>query len=294
MGPHEEDHSTDRLLPPAGHRRLAARAVLHQHCTRPRRGRATRPEALAYHESVPGHHLQIAIAQELPGLPAFRRAPRLDGVRRGLGPVHRAAVATRWASTAATSTGSAILSFDAWRAARLVVDTGHPRAGLDARPGDRRSCSSTPPSAPNNIANEVDRYIVWPGQALAYKIGQLEILRLRDEAEARLGGRFDIRAFHDAVLGSGALALPTLRDVVEAWADRGGSPRADGRHRGRRAGTPRSRSPRGPSSASCATATSGARAGVDARHRRRLGPARRRPRSSPTTRAAPCWSGWCR
>ena len=72
--------------------------------------------------------------------------------------------------------------------------------------------------APNNIANEVDRYIVMPGQALAYKMGQLELLRLRDEARATLGDRFDIRGFHDAVLGNGAIALPTLRGVVEAWA----------------------------------------------------------------------------
>ena len=72
--------------------------------------------------------------------------------------------------------------------------------------------------APNNIGNEVDRYIAWPGQALAYKIGQLEILRLREEARAVLGHDFDIKAFHDAVLGNGALAMPTLRSVVAAWA----------------------------------------------------------------------------
>jgi uncharacterized protein (DUF885 family) len=69
----------------------------------------------------------------------------------------------------------------------------------------------------NNIANEVDRYIVWPGQALAYKTGQLEILRLRGEAKRRLGARFDIKAFHDTVLGSGAVSLPALADIVERW-----------------------------------------------------------------------------
>jgi uncharacterized protein (DUF885 family) len=73
--------------------------------------------------------------------------------------------------------------------------------------------------APNNIGNEVDRYIAWPGQALAYKVGQLEILRLREKAKRTLGPAFDDRAFHDAVLGNGALALPTLRSVVTAWMD---------------------------------------------------------------------------
>ena len=81
--------------------------------------------------------------------------------------------------------------------------------------GDRRSCSTTPRSRPNNIVNEVDRYIAWPGQALAYKLGQLEIRRLRDETRSRLGSGFDIRAYHDAVLSQGALPLPVLRAVIE-------------------------------------------------------------------------------
>ncbi len=110
-----------------------------------------------------------------------------------------------------------VLSFDAWRAARLVVDTGIHALGWSRERAIGFMLEHTA-LAGNNIVNEVDRYIVLPGQALAYKMGQLEMLRLRSEAQARLGGAFDIRGFHDAVLGSGALALPALRGVVEAWA----------------------------------------------------------------------------
>ena len=112
-----------------------------------------------------------------------------------------------------------VLSFDAWRAARLVVDTGMHALGW---PRDRAIAFMQEHTAlaPNNIANEVDRYIVMPGQALAYKTGQLEMLRLRAEAQDALGGSFDIRAFHDTLLGSGAIALTTLRGIVSAWVER--------------------------------------------------------------------------
>jgi len=109
-----------------------------------------------------------------------------------------------------------ILSFDAWRAGRLVVDTGMHALGWSRQQAIDYLTEHTA-LGENNIANEVDRYIVWPGQALAYKIGQLEILRLRADARDRLGGRFDIRAFHDAVLGAGAVSLTTLGQMVEAW-----------------------------------------------------------------------------
>ena len=111
-----------------------------------------------------------------------------------------------------------VLSYDAWRAGRLVVDTGMHALGWSR---DRAIAFMTEHSAlaANNIANEIDRYIVWPGQALAYKIGQLELLRLRDAARERLGSRFDIRGFHDAVLGQGALPLPTLGPVIDAWVE---------------------------------------------------------------------------
>jgi uncharacterized protein (DUF885 family) len=109
-----------------------------------------------------------------------------------------------------------ILSYDAWRAGRLVVDTGMHALGW-ARQEAIDFLTAHTALGENNIVNEVDRYIVWPGQALAYKIGQLEILRLRAEARARLGPSFDIKAFHDTVLGSGAVSLPVLRDLVEDW-----------------------------------------------------------------------------
>ena len=109
-----------------------------------------------------------------------------------------------------------IVSFDAWRASRLVVDTGLHALGWSRDAAIRFMVEHTA-LAENNIANEVDRYLAIPGQALAYKLGQREILALRDQARAGLGDGFDIRAFHDVVLGQGAVGLATLRDVVEAW-----------------------------------------------------------------------------
>ncbi|HET9681052.1 MAG TPA: DUF885 family protein, partial [Candidatus Limnocylindrales bacterium] len=117
-----------------------------------------------------------------------------------------------------------ILSYDAWRAGRLVVDTGMHALGWSRDQAIRFLVEHTA-LGENNIENEVDRYIVWPGQALAYKIGQLEILRLRAMAKDRLGARFEIKGFHDAVLGSGAVSLPTLGQIVETWvAERTGRP----------------------------------------------------------------------
>ena len=109
-----------------------------------------------------------------------------------------------------------ILSFDAWRACRLVVDTGLHAMGWSRDRAIQFMVDHTA-LAENNIANEVDRYLAMPGQALAYKLGQLELLRLRAGAQDQLGDRFDIRAFHDTVLGQGAVGLPTLRGVVERW-----------------------------------------------------------------------------
>jgi uncharacterized protein (DUF885 family) len=109
-----------------------------------------------------------------------------------------------------------ILSYDAWRAGRLVVDTGIHALGWTRQQAIDFLAGHSALGG-NNIANEVDRYIVWPGQALAYKVGQLEILRLRADAQARLDGAFDIKAFHDVVLGSGAVSLPVLRSLVEDW-----------------------------------------------------------------------------
>jgi uncharacterized protein (DUF885 family) len=179
----------------------------------------TRPryeaEALAFHEAVPGHHLQIAVAQELPGLPAFQRMLGSTAFSEGWG-LYTERLANEMGLYSGEMDRFGILSFDAWRAGRLVVDTGMHAFGWTRRQAidflKRHSALGE-----NNIANEVDRYIVWPGQALAYKVGQLEIARLRREAEARLRDGFDVRAFHDTVLGSGAVSLPLLRGLVADW-----------------------------------------------------------------------------
>jgi uncharacterized protein (DUF885 family) len=179
----------------------------------------TRPryeaEALAFHESVPGHHLQIAIAQELKGVPEFRKHQGVTAYVEGWA-LYTEHLADEMGLYSSDVDRLGMLSFDAWRACRLVVDTGIHAMGWSRQQAidymTENSCL-----AENNIANEVDRYITWPGQAVAYKIGQREILSLRDEAKQKLGDRFDIKAFHDAVLSNGAVALPVLREEVEAY-----------------------------------------------------------------------------
>jgi uncharacterized protein (DUF885 family) len=170
---------------------------------------------LSFHESIPGHHLQIAIAQELLDLPAFRRFLGSTAFVEGWG-LYTERLADEMGLYASDIDRMGMLSYDAWRASRLVVDTGiHVKGWTRARAEEymREHTALTL----ENIKNEVDRYISWPGQALAYKVGQLEIIRLRREAEAALGAKFDIKAFHDTVLASGAVTLPVLRDNVAAW-----------------------------------------------------------------------------
>jgi uncharacterized protein (DUF885 family) len=192
---------------------------LYEPTTRPR----YEAEALAFHEAVPGHHLQIAIAQELEGLPAFQRMLGSTAFAEGWG-LYTERLSEEMGLYSSDLDRFGVLSFDAWRAGRLVVDTGmHALGWSRQRAIDYLKEHSA--LGENNIANEVDRYIVWPGQALAYKIGQLEILRLRADARVRLGDRFDINAFHDTVLGAGAVSLTTLGQMVETWV----SETADGR-----------------------------------------------------------------
>jgi len=170
---------------------------------------------LAFHEAVPGHHLQIAIAQELADLPAFRRLEGPTAFIEGWG-LYSERLSEEMGLLSGEMDRFGILSFDAWRACRLVVDTGLHAMGWSR---DRAIAFMVDHTAlaENNIANEVDRYLAIPGQALAYKLGQLELLRLRDVAREALGARFDIRAFHDVVLGEGAVGLRTLAGVVDAW-----------------------------------------------------------------------------
>jgi uncharacterized protein (DUF885 family) len=172
-------------------------------------------EVLAYHESIPGHHLQIALAMEQPAVPAFRRFLGLTAFVEGW-----ALYVERLADEMGLYHGDldrmGMLSFDAWRASRLVVDTGIHAEGWTRAQAITFMMDHTA-LARTNIENEVDRYIYWPGQALGYKTGQLALRRLRKKAEAALGSRFDLRAFHDAVLSGGALTLPVLDMRIEAW-----------------------------------------------------------------------------
>jgi uncharacterized protein (DUF885 family) len=183
----------------------------------------TRPryeaETLAFHEAVPGHHLQIVIAQELEGLPAFRRLGGPTAYVEGWA-LYSERLSAEMGLLSGDMDRFGVASFDAWRACRLVVDTGLHALGWGRDQAIRFMVEHTA-LAENNIANEVDRYLAMPGQALAYKLGQREILQLRDEARTTLGAAFDIRAFHDVVLGQGAIGLATLGKVVRAWiADR--------------------------------------------------------------------------
>jgi uncharacterized protein (DUF885 family) len=179
----------------------------------------TRPryeaEALAFHEAVPGHHLQIAIAQELDGLPDFRRHAGPNAFVEGWG-LYAERLSDEMGLYTSDLDRIGIASFDGWRACRLVVDTGMHALGWSRDRAISFMLEHTA-LAPGNVVNEVDRYISMPGQALAYKLGQLEFLRLRATAQAALGPRFDIRRFHDAVLGSGAVPLAALGAVVQQW-----------------------------------------------------------------------------
>lgn len=179
----------------------------------------TRPtfeaRALAFHESVPGHHLQIARSYELPDTPAFLRFEGSTAFVEGWA-LYSERLADELGLYPTDLDRLGMLSFDTWRAARLVVDTGVHHFGWSRERAVRFMLENTP-LAENNVRNEVDRYITWPGQALAYKTGQLEILALRAEARDALGAAFDLAGFHEAILGAGAVSLPVLRDRVEAW-----------------------------------------------------------------------------
>jgi len=179
-------------------------------------------EALAFHEAIPGHHLQIAISQELPDLPPFRRHLGMTVFVEGWA-LYAEGLAEEMSLYSSDLDRLGRLSYEAWRAARLVVDTGIHALGW-SRERARRFMTEHTALAPNNIDNEVDRYIVWPGQALAYKIGELEIRRLRQRAERQLGAEFNLAAFHDVVLGGGAVSLPVLRGQIESWIRRKRTP----------------------------------------------------------------------
>ena len=172
-------------------------------------------ESIAYHEGIPGHHLQISIAQELQGIPEFRKYTGYTAYTEGWG-LYAEHLGKDVGFYQDPYSDYGRLEADIWRAIRLVVDTGvhHSHWTRDQMIQffhDHSAIDET------SIQAETDRYVAWPGQALAYKIGQLKILELRDRAQKALGPKFDLRAFHDQVLDSGALPLDVLDSQINNW-----------------------------------------------------------------------------
>jgi uncharacterized protein (DUF885 family) len=182
----------------------------------------TRPrfesQALAFHESVPGHHTQVAVAHELAGQCDFRRHAHVTAFVEGWA-LYVERLADEMGLYTADLYRIGTVSFDFWRACRLVVDTGMHAMGWDrARAVEYMLDNSA--LTRKNVENEIDRYIGWPGQALGYMLGRLEIRNLRTEAEQRLGSRFDLRDFHGELIGHGSLPLSVLGEVIGRWAER--------------------------------------------------------------------------
>ncbi|NWG72131.1 MAG: DUF885 domain-containing protein [Parvularculaceae bacterium] len=172
-------------------------------------------EVIAYHEGNPGHHMQISIAQELTGVPKFRTQADFTAYSEGWG-LYSELLAKEMGAYADPYSDFGRLTTEIWRAIRLVVDTGvHDKEWTEEQAVAYFMANS--PAAEGQIRSEVRRYIVWPGQATGYKIGMLKILELRTKAQEALGDKFDIRGFHDAVLGGGALPLGILERRIDEW-----------------------------------------------------------------------------
>jgi uncharacterized protein (DUF885 family) len=172
-------------------------------------------EALTAHEAVPGHHLQLALAQELEDVPQWRKYDDYTAFVEGWG-LYAESLGDEIGLYKDPYSKFGQLTYEMWRAVRLVVDTGmHAKGWTRQQAIDFFKANAG--KAEHDIEVEVDRYIVWPGQALAYKIGELKLKELRAHAEKELGSKFDVRAFHDQVLGKGALPLDLLEKNVNAW-----------------------------------------------------------------------------
>lgn len=172
-------------------------------------------EALSLHEAVPGHHLQLALQQELTDVPNFRRYGSFTAYVEGWALyAERLGLDVGFYADPYSDFGR--LNFEMWRACRLVVDTGMHALGWTRDQAIEFMLQNTALSD-HNIRAEVDRYISWPGQALAYKLGELKIRELRQRAEEKLGDRFDVRAFHDAVLSQGSIPLNVLEREIDAY-----------------------------------------------------------------------------
>jgi prolyl oligopeptidase len=172
-------------------------------------------EVLTVHEAMPGHHLQIALAQELEGMPDFRRYAGFTAFIEGWG-LYSESLGSELGLYKDPYSRFGALTYEMWRAVRLVVDTGiHYKGWTREQAIDFFKDNAAKTEL--DIVNEIDRYIGNPGQALAYKIGQMKILELRQAAEEALGERFDIRNFHDELLGGGALPLEVLEVRMNEW-----------------------------------------------------------------------------
>jgi len=175
-------------------------------------------EVIAYHEGLPGHHMQIAIAQELQGIPTFRTQARFTAYSEGWA-LYSEKLAREMPNTFTDlHSDFGRLGSEIWRAIRLVVDSGmHSKKWSEQQAIDFFSANS--PAPLETIRTEIRRYMVWPGQATSYKVGMIKIQQLRKKAETELGNKFDIKAFHDTVLGGGALPMSMLDRKVTAWID---------------------------------------------------------------------------
>ena len=172
-------------------------------------------QATAFHEAIPGHHLQLAIAGELRGVPTFQQHALQTAYAEGWG-LYAERLANEMGLYSSERDLLGMLALDAFRAGRLVVDTGLHAKGWSREQAIEYLRTHTPLPF-DTIDVEVDRYLAIPGQALSYKLGQLELRRLRDHAQAELGEAFDIRGFHDTVLGSGMVTLGVLADLIDEW-----------------------------------------------------------------------------